>query len=127
MTEYPNPDYYFKVEYGKLQLSFQEISGLPSENSNLENGLVQPQINCRRGICLNNKSFRIISNNIMGDSIIPITLNISLLNSNNEVIRSWQFMNAYPIKLDIEPLEKLSEYILLEHLEFQYTMATRTL
>ncbi|MHA8099200.1 phage tail protein [Aquirufa aurantiipilula] len=126
MTEYPTPAFYFKIEYGKVEMSFQEVSGLDSSSS-LKNGIKHAPIRFKKGLCQNGKSFQEIYdalNNL--DKILVKNLTISLLNSDAEVIRAWQCLHAYPIKFELDTLKYTSDFLAIENLEMEYSVIKRT-
>lgn len=127
MTEYPNPDYYFKVEYGKLEMSFLEINGLDATS----NGMKASNIELMKGLCPNNSLFEslILSKFTRGlDKKIHVkTLKITLMNTNREAIRIWECKDSYPITCKISNYETESGYCVIDRLIFVYTYLTRKL
>lgn len=127
MTENIQASYYFKVQYGKIEMSFQEVSGLDITNSNLKNGNNHSPIRFKRGLCQNWKSFQLIIDAFNNLCKIPVkNLTISLLNSDAEVIRAWQCLHAYPIKFELDTLKYTSDFLTIENLEMEYSVITRT-
>ncbi|CAM4349816.1 hypothetical protein EWU23_13140 [Cytophagaceae bacterium 50C-KIRBA] len=128
MTEITQPAFYFKVQYGKLEMSFQEVSGLNIESSSLKKDIKHSPIGFKRGLCQNTKSFQTMSNTLSNMGKMSVnTLTISLLNSHGEAIRAWQCLNAYPITLVFGPEDLASENFLVEKLEMDYSAISRTL
>ena len=136
--------FYFKVKIGNDEFAFSEVSGLSAEletESISEGGvnnfmhLLPKQIKhsnlvLKRALMpVSSTDIKWIRRIIEGDFSMLIstkTITVQLLNSEGNSIYNWTCQNAYPVKWDIQSLDSEKNNILIETLEFAYTMLTRT-
>jgi phage tail-like protein len=63
----------------------------------------------------------------LGTPIKTQTINVFLLGPDSQVLVTWTFMNAWPIKWEVSSLDANSNAVLTETLEISYTIVTRKL
>lgn len=129
MTEYPIPAFYFKVEYGKLEMSFQELTGIEAEMSSSSKNTKHSSIVLKRGFSLNRHLFESLAKTLsdVSSKLLTQKLKITLLNSNNEAIRIWECIDSYPNSIDLPLNEIDSNQIQIKKLSFNYNYIRRTL
>lgn len=53
------------------------------------------------------------------------TITIDLLNEKHEPLVTWNVVNAFPVKLAIEPFNSMESKMAIESMEFSYQYFTR--
>lgn len=151
---YPPTAFYFKVEIlgvekgGQLasnnDASFEEVSGMevwwdveevveggenrfvhrlprPAKHSNLV---------LKRGAVTQASYFAQWVNDGLGSRLLePLVVHdilVTLLNEQGKPSIAWNFVNAYPVKCSMGPLNSMDNKILIETLEFSYNFFVRT-
>lgn len=143
---YPLPAFYFKVNFlatlGMLDTSFQEVSGISVEIETedapeggnhyvrkLPKAIKHPNLVLKRGIAPMTSPLIIWCRAVMETNfmvpIVPMPLNVSLLNERNLPVRTWVFTDAYPVKWDVEPFNSTKNEVAIEKIELSYTYFTR--
>ena len=61
----------------------------------------------------------------LGTDIRPTVIQLTLLNALGNPLRMWSFVNAYPVKMEIEGFNAMKNEIAVEKLELSYAYSTR--
>ena len=147
--DYPSPAFYFKVVFSgnddKADSSFQDVSGIGAkieteayselgENSfvfQLPKPPTYTNLILKRGITDLNSQLvnwcRSIFEGDLGTPIEPRDMLVNLMNENGEPIRSWAFVNAFPVSWDVENFNSMKNEIAIEKIEFRYSRFNREL
>jgi len=144
---YPPSAFYFKVVFGNgansTDSAFQEVSGISSEISTedvveggenryvhkLPTGVKHGNLELKRGIALPSSPLVVWCKSVMEKSFItrirPQTISVYLLNEEAEEIRGWKFVNAFPVKWEVESFSSTKNEVAIEKLAFSYTYSER--
>lgn len=140
--EYPITGFYFKLSFpsvsDKADTSFKEVSGLNVEmgveeiteggenrfKHRLPTGAKYQNVVLKRGITslvspLSDWCKSTITGGL-SDPLVPQTVLLSLLNDSGSPVKSWNFINAWPVKWDFSSLNSMNNEILIESLELTY-------
>ena len=135
MSEYPLPQYHFKVEWGGRRLGFSEVSGLTievevieyREGSSPEYASVKMpgikrygNITLRRGIVPRDNEFFEWLNTVSLNQVERRDIVISLLNENHEPVMVWKAKNAFPVKIQGPDLKATGNEVAIETLEIAH-------
>lgn len=153
-TNWPIPvSFYFQVEIGNDEIAFKEVSGLTTEMEleTIQEGGVNeyehrlPKQIKHGNLVLKRALMPITGNTVVkwinnvlnegsvfnvadkGDSLTR-TIRIKLQSigkENKEVIYGWECTNAFPIKWEVETLDAEKNTVLIESLEFAYSVLKR--
>ena len=144
--EYPPSAFYFQVSFGSnLQedTAFQEVSGIGSKiqteplQEGGENRYVQQvptkveytNLILKRGIAKIDspliKWCKSIFDGEFNTPIVPMNIQVSLLNENKDPIRSWSFVNAYPVSWEVESFNSTKNEVAIEKIELIYNYSER--
>ncbi|MFC1748527.1 phage tail protein [Pseudomonadota bacterium] len=139
--------FYFKVTFsgsgGDRDTSFQEVSGIStgldteSYTEGGENRFLyelpkrkkSSNLVLKRGLA--GASSPLITwcrTTLEGDfstAIKPKEVTVSLLNEKASIIRSWSFVNAYPISWEADPFNSTKNEVAIEKMELSYNYFTR--
>ncbi len=146
---YPLPAFYFKVVFsatlGLSDTSFQEVSGIGSEietESVVEGGenryihklpkpVKHPNMVLKRGIAQLTSPLVVWCKAVLeGDfmtQILPMPIEVYLMNENKTPVRAWSFANAYPIKWEVDPFNSTKNEVAIEKIELSYNYSNRTI
>lgn len=146
---YPPVGFYFKVDLvesagsppsskSTVDNSFQEVGGLSVEYDSesvseggenrfahkLPTKTKYQNLVLKRGLVLSSSKFSVwcldtMSSNL-GKAIAPKNIFVSLLNEKGTPAMTWQFFNAWPIKMQVSDLQAMENKIALETLEFSF-------
>ena len=138
---YPPSGFHFKVEFtgvdganADAEQRFQEVSGLSVEvetvalreggENRFEYKLPRiakyPNLVLKRGFVTNESLNKWCSNAIENLEIQPIPVVVSLMNENHEPLKSYAFINAYPLKWSISNFNAETSSIVIETIELYY-------
>ncbi|WP_219341076.1 phage tail protein [Sphaerotilus montanus] len=145
--EDPPAAFYFTVAFGLQpsggRTSFREVSGIGPEmetESVVEGGenryvlalpkaVKHPKLVLKRGIAAASSPLvRWCKNTLeggLGTDIRPTVIQLTLLNALGNPLRMWSFVNAYPVKMEIEGFNAMKNEIAVEKLELSYAYSTR--
>lgn len=145
---YPPPAFYFTVTFGDgikvPDASFSEVSGIGIEmetESVVEGGenrfihqlpksIKHPNLELKRGIStLNSPLVKWCKETLEGafiKAIVPQTIIVKLNGAEGEVLRAWAFIDAYPIKWDVEGFNATKNEVAIEKMTFAYTYSKRS-
>lgn len=56
----------------------------------------------------------------LANTIVTRTVQVVLLNSESAPLMVWGFVNAYPVRCEVAPLQSMNDSIVFETLEFSY-------
>ena len=147
MSDYPIPAFHFGVYFGATlgltDTSFQDVSGIDYEIETeavveggenrfvhqLPKGVKHGNLVLKRGIGKMTSPLVIWCMAVFqGDliaPIVPMPLNVSLLNENRIPIRCWSFSNAYPVKWQTEGFNSTKNEVAIETIELAYSYCIR--
>lgn len=134
------PGFHFEVEFspslGKTQdTKFQEVSGLSAEISveevveggvndyvhKLPKNAKYPNLVLKRGMAENaSELVRWAEDAINNFMIEPRDILVSLLNNEHEPVKTWNVVNAYPVKLQFSEFNAEKNAIVIETFELAY-------
>lgn len=140
-ARYPPVGFHFSVVFEGLandtEIGFQTVSGMNATitndytiNEGGENRFTHrlPQrasyenLVLKRGLLVESELIEWFKDAVENFIFKPITVTVNLLNENHQPLESWQFINAYPTKWNIEGLDAEANGIVAETIElsFQY-------
>jgi phage tail-like protein len=141
----PPVGFYFKLTFNGEEYAFIEVSGISMEMETDE--IVEGGENrfthrvpisssfsnlvLKRGIVSQNSELlRWCQNTLEGTLSNPITTNnvfVHLLDANANILRSWKFHNAYPVKYAVGPFQSETNEVAIETLELKYIYFDRAI
>ncbi len=143
MNSYPNTAFYFQLSISGIpedvDASFQEVGGLSNEiepEKMLENEgnryrhilpkqVKHSNLELKKGvISANSELAKWCDDTINGNLAAKISTKNIILKLNNEngiAIKTWSFVNAWPVKWNVAELKLLNNEIAVESIEFAYT------
>lgn len=145
--EHPPAAFYFKVVIGVNLLSdtsFQDVSGISTTIEteqlveggnqyvrNLPTKISHPNLVLKRGIASALSPLVVWCRATMETDfllpIVPLPVSVHLLNAHKIPIRSWVFVNAYPVKWEVEKFNSEENKVAIETIELSYMYSTRLL
>lgn len=151
---YLAPSFYFRVVFGgksglldnssPADHSFLEVSGLSAEIDlepvieggenrfvhQLPKGVKFPKLSLKRGIAdMNSPLVKWCSQALEGglvERIQPMDLSVRLLDQTGDPLRTWDIVNAYPVRWEVEGFNSTKNEIAIEKIELSYNYANRT-
>jgi phage tail-like protein len=136
---YPPVGFHFKVEFqgaGSTDADnrFQEVSGLAAEVTTeelvvggenrfayrLPTGAKYSNLVLKRGMLKDSGLISWITNALGNFQFSPVNINVYLLDENHDVLVTWVFMQAYPVKWAISDFRAQDSSIVVETLELAY-------
>ena len=146
-VEWPLPVvFHFSVKVGNSEIAFSEVSGLETsvetkdvfsggDNStvyHLPEKVKHPDLVLKRAVlCESDPLFRwcisTLNSTPSAFKVSPKTVEVSLLNENNEPIATWNFNGAYPVKWSFSTLDAIKGEIMIETLSMKYWNVKRML
>ena len=143
---YPLPAFHFRVEFKDApgeDTSFQEVSGIASEMDiqevveggenrfvhRLPKGVKNTLLSLKRGIAgQDSKLVEWCQSVLEGDLRSRVKTQdvvVYLLDENHNPIRGWSFVNAYPVKWEIDSFNSTKNEVAIEKIELAYQNAVR--
>ena len=141
--EYPPVAFYFKLSFGGvgslLDASFKEVSGISMEMDTEEiteggnnrykhrvpTSTKYPNLVLKRGYVPIASTLISWCEDTFGGGLSTTiktkTIMVSLLNEYGLPLKSWNFVNAWPVKWSASDLNSMNNEILIETLEFSYS------
>ena len=141
-SRYPLPGFHFNVTFDGLpggataiDSRFAEVSGLSSELAveelaeGGENRFIHklpgrakfPNLVLKRALFpVTSTLFKWAQDAINNLDIRPCTVMVTLLNDKHEPVKSWNFSNAYPVKIKISEFKAGDNALALETIELAY-------
>lgn len=134
---WPLPKFRFEVDLGNdmKKVSFQEVSGLDTENQTVDYGISKTKmisnvkmpgisnygnVTMKRGVFVKDNSFWNWHKEIAMNTIKRRTVIIQLLDENGNVTMKWTLSNAWPTKITSTDLKSDGNEIAVETLEIAY-------
>ena len=146
---YPPSAFYFKVVFslwaGMKDTSFQEVSGITSEIETeqyveggenryvhkLPKGVSHPNLVLKRGIASMTSPLVVWCRTVFEAGfmapIMPMPILVMLMNEHRFPMRTWSFMNAYPVKWEIDSFGSTKNEVAIETIELSYNYSNRVL
>ena len=144
--EYTPPTFYFKLSFsrvsGTLDASFEEVSGISMEMGTEEvseggnnrfkhrvpTSVKFTNLVLKRGLAAKNSEVISWCKSTLEEGLVETieTKNIivHLLNENGDPLKSWSFMNAWPLQWATSDFNTTNNEILIESLEFSFSYFT---
>lgn len=142
-NQYPPGDFYFQLSFsvnsGSVDTSFREVSGnnmglateeIPEGGNNQYKHRVPtsakfPNLSLKRGLVPKNSPLvdwcmKTLSGGL-SEYIETKTIIVNLLDENGTPLKSWNFVNAWPVKWSASDLNSMNNEILIETLELSYS------
>jgi len=144
--EYPPSAFYFMVGFGltggTLDTSFQDVTGIGSEIETedlveggenryvhrLPNGVKHPKLVLKRGIAKIDSPLVKWCQSVLEEFTVPIEpqeMVVFLLNEDKVPIRAWSFINAYPVKWEVENFNSTKNEVAIETIDLSYNYSNR--
>jgi phage tail-like protein len=129
---WPLPKFYFKVEWDKNEMSFQEVSGLDIQseeikyrhgNSPVFSVIKMPgmkkfgNITMKKGVFKGDNKFWDWLNQIKLNTIKRVPVTISLLDEEGKATMVWTLTNAWPTKISSTDLKSEGNEVAIETIE----------
>ncbi|MBI3712180.1 MAG: phage tail protein [Burkholderiales bacterium] len=129
---WPLPKFYFKVEWDKNEMSFQEVSGLDVQseeikyrhgNSPVFSVIKMPgmkkygNITMKKGVFKGDNKFWDWLNQIKLNTIKRVPVTISLLDEEGKATMVWTLNNAWPTKISSTDLKSEGNEVAIESIE----------
>lgn len=139
---YPPGSFYFALNFSgitaKADAAFQEVTGI---NADIETEEVTcggenrfryklPGITkfgnlaLKRGFITSGSDLAKWCNDILtggfASAITPKTITVKLLDKDGNILMSWDFLNAYPVKWGISDFKSMENAYVIESIEFAY-------
>jgi phage tail-like protein len=147
MSESPPPaSFYFELsivgQTAEPRIGFKEVSGISMEmgaeeiteggenrfKHRVPTAVKYSNLVLKRGLMPQNSEIakwciETLSGN-MSTTMETKTIIVSLLNEKGSPLKSWNFINAWPVKWAVSDLNSMSSEIIIETLEFAYSYFT---
>jgi len=138
MATYPPVGFHFNVQFqftgNPVSIGFQDVSGISVDletESVTEGGenrftyklpirSTYPNLVLKRGFVTNEALNKWCSNAIENLEIEPIPVVVSLMNEKHEPLKSYAFINSYPLKWSISNFNAETSSIVIETIELYY-------
>jgi len=152
--KYLTPAFYFRVSFenkkglfGALfpsDTSFLEVSGIGTEMQvdpyteggenrfvhQLPKGSKASKLVLKRGIAAMKSPLVVWCRSVLEGGFVepikPQQLSVSLLNEHGLPVRSWSFVNAYPVSWQVEDFKSDKNELAIEKIELSYNYVNRT-
>lgn len=145
---YPPVAFYFQLSFsgvtGKIDASFKEVSGISLERGieeiteggnpyihRVPTAVKYSNLVLKRGLVAKNSEVaKWCLDPVGGISLGPVSLTetittknivVKLLNEQGTPLKSWSFVNAWPVKWSISDFNSMNNEIAIESLEFAYS------
>ncbi len=133
----------FSASAGISDTSFKEVSGISKEIITTEftqggepgyvykipKGVKYPRLVMKRGIAPLNSPLVLWCKAVLDspnfDSFCCMTIMVYLLDENQMPLRGWTFVNAFPVKWEVEGFGSLKNEVAIESIEFEYQYSSR--
>lgn len=139
---FPPPAFHFKVEVRDFandsDVRFSDVSGLSVEAATEEvpeggeNRFVQkyplrakyPELVLKRGMLPRSELYEWIRLCIQDFQVVPLDIDVKLLDEKHDPLVTWHLVNAYPTKWALGDLNASSNAVAVETLQFYYQYFT---
>ena len=140
---YPPVGFHFAVRFsgvgGDGDTDFQEVSGLTAEITveeltvggenrftyRLPNRAKYSNLILKRGMLKDSKLISWLTDAIEHFKFKPADLKVDLLNEDNQVLTSWNFIQAYPVKWAVSDFKAMENSLVVETVELAYQYFVR--
>lgn len=134
-SNYPQPAFHFRVEWGGTSISFTEVTGLNIENQVIEYrdgasmvfstvkmpGLQKfSNVTLKRGIFSGDNDYYDWLDTIKMNTIDRRPVTISLLDEDHNPVMVWKLNNAFPVKIDGASLKASGNEVAIESMEIAH-------
>jgi phage tail-like protein len=135
MSNYPQPNFHFTVEWGGTKIGFTEVSGLSMEAKPIEyraggspeyhtqkmpGQVVFSNVILKRGITAGDNEFFAWFNTRSLNTIERRDISIKLLDENHNPVMVWRIRNSFPVRLSYGTLNAMGNDVALEELEITH-------
>jgi phage tail-like protein len=138
MATYPIAGFHFDVQFqlgtGPVNIGFQDVSGIgvDIETESITEGgenrftyklplrASYSNLVLKRALITNADLMNWCNNSIDNLEIEPASVVVSLLNENHEPLKSYAFINAYPLKWSVSNFNAESNNLVIETIELYY-------
>ena len=140
---YPPVSFHFKVEFplissGGAETGFQSVSGLSVEmetetfkeggENRFEHRLPvrskYPNLVLKRGMMTDSNVVKWCQDVFLNMIVQPTNVVVKLLNERGEPLRTWNVVNAYPLKWNVSDFKSDDNSVVIETLELSYQYFT---
>ncbi len=140
---YPPVGFYFRLTFtgisGSVDTSFKEVSGISVEMDTEEiaeggNNRFKHRVPTsakfsnlvlKRGLVTSESELlnwcQTTLQGSLAETIQPKNIIVDLLDENGDPLKSWSFVNAWPVKWSVSDLHSMNNEIVIENLEFSYS------
>jgi phage tail-like protein len=134
-TVWPMPKFYFKVIIDSAEISFQEVSGLDTEeqiieyrhgNSPVFSTIKMPgiaktgNITMKKGVFKSDNKFWDWFNQIKLNTIKKVPITIILLDETGKPTITWKLLNAWPTKITGTDMKSSGNEVAVETIEISH-------
>lgn len=139
---YPPTGFHFLVRFEGLLLKypsipdigFQEVSGLSVEigieeyaeggenrfKHRMPGSVTYPNLTLKRGMLIDSQAAKWFKDSVEAFQFEANDITVILLNEEHIPIQAWNFINAWPVKWNIEGLNAMENTLMIESIEFAY-------
>lgn len=139
---YPPTGFHFLVRFEGLLLKypsipdigFQEVSGLSVEigieeyaeggenrfKHRMPGSVAYPNLTLKRGMLIDSQAAKWFKDSVEAFQFEANDITVILLNEEHIPIQAWNFINAWPVKWNIEGLNAMENTLMIESIEFAY-------
>lgn len=139
---YPPVGFHFKVDFVGIgndnDIRFQSVGGLNVEfdtetykeggENRFEHKLPlrtkYTELILKRGMLTDSNVIRWFLNAFQNRELLPIQIDVSLLNDQHQPLKTWHVFNAWPKKWSVSDLNAQENTVLVESLELNYNYFT---
>ena len=139
---YPPTGFHFLVRFEGLLLKypgipdvgFQEVGGLSVEigveeyaeggenrfKHRMPNPVSYPNLTMKRGMLVGSQLMKWFKDSVEAFQFEAQDITVILLNEDHLPLQAWNFINAWPVKWNIEGLNAMENTLMIESIEFAY-------
>lgn len=137
-TYYPPVGFHFRVNFfgigNDTDMQFQEVAGLTAEVTSeelvvggenkftykLPTRAKYGNLVLKRGMLKDSGLVDWLRDAVENFEFKPVDMSVNLLDENNEVLISWDFIQAYPVKWVVSDFKALENSFVVETIELSY-------
>jgi phage tail-like protein len=79
-----------------------------------------PNLTLKRGLLVDSAAIAYMENTVTRLEVVPITLQVTLLNEKAEPLQSYNCVNAYPVKWSLDNFNANESKVVVESMEWYY-------
>jgi phage tail-like protein len=143
----PPTAFHFSVSFGPspplLDCAFQEVGGIAPEMEleavaeggenrfvhQLPKGMKYPRLTLQRGVAPQSSPLVLWCRSVLeGGLALPIVtmpVNVFLLGADAQPLCAWSFVNAFPVRWEVQSFNATKNELALEKIELSYAYSTR--